>query len=408
MTPAREIRVVTPLFISMAMLLLGTDPAVERSAATMRERHLLVHPSVWLNAPEIRFPERRPWVLLFFTTVTERRVTPILDFLESLHQNPDVVVAGLSPEPEDRARAFVARHRIRFPVGAASADHRRFAVREWPVIVILKPGTNSVETFHVDLIGLSPDQAVRRIRTILKLGDAPQTTVLQPPDDNSPARALWQTVVDDPDLWKRKNALAPLRELMAPAAFLALCEHLLAEADARINGSEADRLYWIGEIKFQRDLADPKTHPKPARLSPASVAVARQLRATSRPDDQPVLPPVGSAMIPSRPVDHWRETYRAMLPSDLPEHLVSRHEIAVGLRDHPDKAAARAALMDLLALETDFGIRAILAISLTRVCVPGDEQAAATLEQAASREMDVRFARPSMESGAFYLRTGTE
>jgi len=390
------------IIFGSALLLATAHPGVARAGP--QAVHL--DAKKWWNPPALRLPEDRTWLVVFFTTVYEGRLEPMLPWLERMSRRKDVVVAALSPEPAERVEDFVKRRRTRFAVGAGTNAHRRLRIEKWPTLIVIRPGSESVPRLDgVDLRTL--ERLEKQLGSAPAASEHPANVRDLPPD--APLEQLTQIAVyAEQDDIHRKEALRRLSKRMPPAEFVALCDQLLASIPDELEFlPRGARYYWEWEIRFLRARSDPNTTAKPEVRSPAEDLHRRLLRNELQMPLGLSLP--GKEEIPSRPVEEWAKDYHAFLGSNLSEHLLARYVLASNLREHPDKPAVRKLILDVLPTEPDFGIRFQLVLALDQVCPLGDEEAIHLLEALAAREAQgLRYTKPSMLSVAHRLRSGEE
>jgi len=345
----------------------------------------------WFNAPSIRIPENRTYVLFFFSTVQEREVEPWIEKLREIDRREDVVVLGLSPESKERVSRFVDQKKIRFAVGAGSRDYRAFKIKRFPRVIVLSPdaGNGAISQEALNLEGINRWFDPSR-------GAEPLITGAFTED--SPTDVLRRHAREDSERGESFRALSLLRQRIPPQEFMAYCDELLAQENDVLRR---------GSLLFQRQWADPSI-PESEKEPLFSPSLLGQREEREKPDDGKWAP-VGEYVqrIANRTETELFQDFLDRLTDD-PVDARIRSSIPFELGHRPDKVEARSFLMQMLPLETDFGVRNRIVGALSEVCDPGDLEAADFLEDQLRTESNVRIVRPMMEYVIRYLRTGEE
>jgi hypothetical protein len=358
----------------------------------------------WWNAPAIRIPDDRTYVILFFTSRVEEKVVPHLKALERLSRRRNVEVVALSPEPEDKVRSFVEKHKPPFAVGASTTAFRRLRVRRWPQLVILRPADKQDRGPNREEIDLSAG-ALLDVEKRLGAHDDPVPIEATSINETTPRDLLLRCVLHSPDVGARLCALPFLREKMSPADFLPLCDRLLAEGGPP-NLTVPWRAGWLQALAYQRHLAASPPMAEVPEYSPEGRAFRDLLRAGV---DAQLLQDIYQVQLRSKPLAGVREDYLTHRTAD-PKDVLLRERVAGHLQEcaATDKAAVRALAMELLPLESEFSVRIMLLHALYQACSPGDDEAIAFLERQLEFDREPYGARPFIQCLLDYLRTGVE
>lgn len=370
--------------------------ALVASGATGRgDPPLELDAKVWWRPPPIRVPDDRTYVVLFFTTVQEEKVAPLIRRLNRMDQRKDVVVVGLSPQEAGRVEAFIKRHNVRFAVGAGSRTHKnkRFAFKEWPHLVVVR------QPIHDELV-IVPLSDLSAVEALLPPPESAEPSVASGGfDENLPAEVLREHVLGDPDQSARLEALRLLREKMPPGDFMRFCDEIM-DLD---RGPDANDITWWGHVGYEKHLADPDVPEKQPVWAP-SVKVSHEYHQTPNDPRWRAFERYVEA-IDARSAQELRADFFAHL-TDQPDDLLIRREIARHIGQCADTENARRILMELIPGEPDFVIRQRLVGGLMDVCEVGDVEVADFLEQRLAEEDNIRFVRPMMRYVLRYLRTG--
>ncbi len=354
------------------------------------QKPIELKPGAWINAPTVRVPDDRTYVLLFFTTFQERETRPFLVEVNKLRGRSDTVVIGLSAESKERVKKFVEKHKIRFAVGAASRAYKRFDIKKFPRVVILKQDADQTRTATTFA---KPDWLASWF---------PQTHPLprlKPGafDDVSSVERLTRYALtcedDDSD---RKRALNILRSKLPAEEFMRLCDQIL-EDEFRPGPR--------GAVAYQKHLADPGAPDKEPLYAP-SVRARQHMQASA---DDPKWDRVHDyyLRIDERPSEQLVEDFSDPLTED-PADLLIRKGIPTAMEKRPDREFVRQSLMRMLPDEPDFVVRARIVGAFLDVCTPGDFACADFLDEQRKTETNIRAVRPMMEYTIRYLRTGEE
>ena len=376
--PARNFDMYALIFLACGVI--GAGGPESKSTEIKVER--------WFNAPTLRTPENRTYVILFFSTLQAAETRPYLEVLEKLRQRRDVLVLALSAESASRVERFVGEEKIGLPVGARSRLHKQLKVPRFPAVVVLDPKPKEVQA--------TPEiiHDVARVNDFLNdfagESEAPSGQF----DKSSTLAVLKHHARQDPDAEQRGRALELLRGRLEPKAFMKLCDELLTSAEGT-----SER----GSISYLKHLADPAVPEKEALLAPSSVA-ANAMR--DNPDD-PIWEPVRqyAANIEWLSPNELMRDY-SQHDGDSPDESLVRREIALQIGKLADKAQARGMFMQMLPGEKDAGVRAYIVGEFWTSCEIGDIEAAEFLETQLAKEPNVRVVRPLMEVAIQCLRTG--
>lgn len=134
--------------ITACLMLAGQGSPVAASARGSGEGRV-IHAEKWFGGPSFRYPKDRSLVILFFHTSpprdqAEAYTKALSAHVEHLNQlvreRKDVLVLGLTGEPEDRLKDFVLTCKPKFALGVRSTSAKSFGIERFPSIVVLKPG----------------------------------------------------------------------------------------------------------------------------------------------------------------------------------------------------------------------------------------------------------------------------
>ena len=336
-------------------------------------------------------PEDRTFVLFFFSTLQRESASPWIEKLNKLRGRKEFLVVGLSPETKERVSKFVEEQKVQFMVGIKSKAYKKFDIKTFPRVVVIPPrkcdqpiAPEALSLEHFD-------------RRFSSLPDA-DPLISGAFDENSSINLLRRHASEDPDESAAHQSLNLLRSKLPPDEFLALCDQLL---------QEEENVFRKGNLLFQRQRGDPgiAESDKEPLFSPSALA---QHEERTIPDD-PKWAPIAefNAQLSHRTEAELFEDFLDHL-SDDPVDARIRSSIPHALGRSSDKRQARSLLMQMLPLETDFGVRQQIVGRLSDVCNPGDLEVADFLEDHLRIETNVRVVRPMMEYVIRYLRTGEE
>ena len=350
----------------------------------------------WLNRLTIRHGDQTH-VILFFDTAQprsredHRALQEDVERLNKLARRSDVLVLGVMPEREEVARLFLTRYRPRFAIGVQSGSYRSFGVTRFPAVVVIKGETR---------------QAIDDWNLVEQLlGPEPEGSEI-PPEELT-IEELQARI--EKDGYSSNSPLDILRIRMEPEEFLQYCDQLEQK-----NGPYE----WLGNLHYQRHLADPRDPVKQPPTTP-SIDARREARrnGTRKSREWKEL----LATKESWSNDEILELYLKH-SGDAPEDLVYRTDLAIALGDTREPRYAYA-LLDMLEMEPDPGIRSDIAWAIEGVHVERDIEVNGLtdhvlrhpeleviqrLEACLATEDNVRWARPALESVVEYLRDAAE
>lgn len=335
----------------------------------------------WFNNLTLRPADSRTYFVLFFDMDQEKGLREEVDRLNKLSHRRDVAVVAVTAGREKEGRAFVARYRPRFPVGVQSPSYRSFRITAFPAVVLLKGETRKTVT-------------VEEWRTVPDiLGPAPEVGDLAP--DELSVEELQAKIDSDLD----QDLLDILRLRMEPEEFLRYCDDLEPKMRA------ADK--WLGNLHYQRHLADPNDPIKQPATTPALDAMRQAIQdgTSKRSELRDLL-----ASKQTWTTQDILDVYHAHI-GDAPEDLVYRSSWGrmLGPNGKPEYVEA---LLQMLEVEPDPAIRMEFSLAIGSIDgsnpLPNREEVAARLERLLAREDNVRWARPNLELAIEQLRQPPE
>jgi hypothetical protein len=351
-----------------AILALVPPPALEKIDA-----------KAWFNASELP-KEEADYVLLFFSLQSERESKETvrhLGMLNRLDRGPSTRVLGLTPEPPERVEPFLKEHDVRFAVGAGSRCARRFGVRRPPALVWLKRGEDARP---------------------LSLKEAQELARAVPADVRAFSKAeLREYVVGDANGHARAGAIGRLYAKMGQGEYIAFAESRMpAESNPWVRGRLEYFLYLAKGIPRADD-----------ELSDSAYAYHLFRENPDAPEWQEVRKYLDAREQRAQTVEELHAEY-VKRETMVPQDVLLRRLVAGALWDAADRAAGRAALMEIVGVELDPSIRMIATMGLGKVCSTGDKEAADFLAEMAAQEENITRVRPMMEYVSHMIRTGQE
>jgi peroxiredoxin len=337
----------------------------------------------WLNTRVAPEAARGETILFFFSakqSAQERSASEYVRLLNRLRRRPNTAVVGLTADPVEAAEKFIRRHHPRFPIGAASRSAARYGVRELPAVVVIKadaPGGARV----------SPAQ----LSELLPRWDGRPLTV----EKNAEAWKLISFIEDGEQDWgARCHAVRKLYAALPAAEFVEYATERLAEEEEP----------WVrGRLEYFRDLARgiPRTDEQ------QSLSARAIFKDYPQNPDAPEWAPVREfeAKADSLTVEEKLAVYWHHGGTTAADTLV-RRLVAESLKKVKEKerAAAREALLSIIAADPDHSIRMVSATGLGEICEVGDLEVASFLEELARTEPNVTLTRPVIEYTARHLR----
>jgi len=333
----------------------------------------------WFNTTQLP-KEDADYVLLFFTLRSERESRETvrhLGTLNRLDRSPSICVLGLTPEPAERIESFLKKHEVRFAIGTGSRCWRRFGVRRPPALIWLGRGEEARP--------LSFEQASELARGV-------------PAEVAEFSKAeLLEYVVGDANGHARAGAIGRLYAKMDREEYIAFAESRIPEES---NPWVRGRLEYFLHLARGIPRADDE-------LTDSAYAYRLFSENPDAPEWREVQTYLKACKERKLGVEELRAEYlkrETMAPHDvLIRRLVTEH-----LWKAPDRAAARGALMEIIAMELDPSIRMIATMALGEICPTGDAEAADFLTQMAAQEENITRVRPMMEYVSHMIRTGQE
>ncbi len=325
----------------------------------------------WLGRLSLRHADQRAYVVLFFDTKHTQGLREQIKTLNKLSRRRDVLVVGITPEREKAARKFMKQYGVRFPVGVRSLSYKRFGVKRFPRVLLLKDDDVQTVTDY-EIVGEL-------------LGPAPEEEVL--PVDERPIEELKAEIEKD----ENTDLLEVLRLRMDPDEFMKYCDELEEAANA-------EGPWWGGAVRYQRHLANNDAPDKQPASTPGLEAVRDAIRAGTGKRSELRNLIAGKTTWSD---DEVFEVYAAHAGDD-PEDLVYRSDWIVTLGATHDPRFV-APLLDMLDVEPDDGIRsripnAIASIHTTHA-IPDAlrRETIRRLQDHLESEENVRWGIPSLE-----------
>ncbi len=352
----------------------------------------------WINPHTMRVPDKRTYVVLFFSTVRgEKETRRYVSQLNKLRNKRDIVAMGLSAESSTRVEKYVKEKHLRFLVGAESKAYRQFRIKKFPTLVILDPKQRATgapgEIVPLDDLDEYVDWSEE---------DSSEPSVSSQFNSESSVDILQQHARYNSDKYQRQRAIDMLRKRMNSKEFMSLCDELLASAESSTMR---------GHIAYNKHLADPSVKEKEPYLAPGIVA--------------------GQARRENPDASEWQRVrdYEAIVDALSPEQLAAdffdnqvdasdkqslliRREIGnrfnhISETGSPDeKAVARDILMQMIPGEPDAAVRLWLVGALWSTVSAGNVEVGDFIEDQLKTERNIRSVRPLMETVLRCMRTG--
>ncbi len=326
----------------------------------------------WLGPLALRPADSRTFVILFFDDLNPRPTREWVKTLNELHGRKDVVVLGVTPESERTARRFIRLYEPKFSVGVRSTSHRRLGITTMPAIRVLNAGSvGEVESAEALLERLGPVKEFEVSPDELSLGEL-------------------QSRVETSQDW---GLLRELRIRMDPETFVAYCDDLKARNPGQ----------WIGDLDFQRHLADSNAPDKQLDTTPALEASRAALAdgTTIRGDLTQWL--TNDSPSPESVIGKYLDRL-----GHSRDDLVYRSDLSFSLGAAGDPKYVPT-LLDMLEIEPDPAIRRRIASSIagihTTVPLPNRLEVAAHMRKMLEIEDNIRWARPTLELSIHLLET---
>lgn len=336
----------------------------------------------WINTLSVRPLDDRQFVVLFFDEKPSRELRKTVLELNKLARRGDVAVFAVTSGSRAVGRRFTEEYAPRFPVGVRSASFRSFQVKAFPAIVIINRDGQKPLTDPNTLDSL--------------LGPAAPTADL--PAEDLPIQELRERIqaANSPmDL----EALAVLRIRSDSVSFLRFCDEIE-------NSRGPANPWWLGQVRYERHLADPSVSQKQSGTSPAR-EVIQKARSSGRSTINEV-----TAVLKER--DSWSTTelvdrFRSHLGNEE-DDLMFRWNwaSAIGLSGSTEYVDS---LVEMLELEPDPAIRFWISSGIDEIHMNSpisDPTVLSRLEGRLETEDDIRWARPMLEMTIHNLKYGPE
>lgn len=336
----------------------------------------------WFNLGSIDLRESNTRIVMFIDASKVSQIEQAIAFHKRL--GPSCSFLTITQEKPERVERILRKHRIRFPVGAGSRAHLDFGVKNFPSIMIFKPG--SAETLIVD-----PEHFV-----------APASTL--PAEVHT---AIERIYAEDS---MAHYAVEPLKKLAEtfgradPMGFLQVCDYLLS-IEPPTGGREAtlqDRIRWQGQIYHLRHLIDPQVKEKQSVDTP----LIQAMKSVDRNAVQSILPVDLDPDLTTQSEEQIVANYLANVSTDAIPSL-TRNAYLAGLTRLPDEQHRRI-ILRILPKETDPALRQMIACQIYDTCKPQDREAIDLLQRELAVDQNYRWSRPAIEEVLNYLQSRTE
>lgn len=363
----------TALCLALAVLV---QAASEGSAAPEIDARM------WFNLPDYRLHDKREAVLFFFQSRDERSAK-LIPRLNRLHRKPDVVVIGLSEESPKTLEAYIAKHKIRFCVGAGSGSAKKYKVTKFPTLIRLRGERRAdpVILEQSEFDAYIPDWGPDEEETVKRLEDVAE---------------LMTFVATAKDNRGRQTACVKLYHKLSPEEFEAYAEEVLAfEGNPYIRRAVEflARRPTEAELAIETDLPTSSKYQNDYDKNPDAPewAAARKFSEGM---------PLRERTLEQLTEEYWQHA------SDDANDVLIRYFVAKALnfRPHEERDMLRDALFDIIPREPDRGIRTYLVGALMVQTETGDEELAAFYEAQAERETSAFRLKPFMDYLAFAIR----
>lgn len=335
----------------------------------------------WFNNPVFVLNDQRDVLLVFFSTQDDS-MNRMIRTLNRLSRRPDLLVIGITSDSRTQVEKWIARERVRFTVGAESGMAAKLKLDKLPKALRLK--RNESDQFQE----FDPASTESLVPAYGEYG-AEDTSKLTEP------RQLEDMISSNAYGRKRFEAVQKLYHLSDPDAFIAFAE---SQIDTETDPWVRNALVYYKEIR--QGVRQPDEP-----LSPAT-RYYREFSSNAQADGWREAREF-MASLPTTPIDQLPAVYVSHL-RDEPNAAVVRRATIDHLERNAPPELARAILLNLLAVETDYQLRLRIVGAFTTVCKVGDTEIADSLEALAKQEQNLLHVRPMMEYVANYLRTGEE
>lgn len=355
-----------------------------------------LHAGGWIGPIELRIPEDRTWVILWFQwpptsggkrDEAHRELKRAVDFLnERALRDKDLLVVGLTAAAKQKAEDFVKAFGPKFPVGFGSRSARG---RILPSLSRIPPPYRT--TLHVD--------QTSDVAALLGKSDPRESTASQVPDAPDLAGAdtraseliaeAWKCVADMTRGEELGDTLEELSTHLGTQEFMRLCDELEAKAN-RVSALTR-------HIKYQRHLADPRATTKQSNDTPVG-PIYREWRSSKEGD--PRWTEFHDAAEAFRNREPWPPgeliDYYQSVMSDTENHLLLRQFIAMELGRTNDEELLPA-LRELVEMENEPRIKSYLLLAIGANAPGGDVETLRFLKSRLPREDNLFFVLPTLE-----------
>ncbi|MCG3126652.1 MAG: hypothetical protein CHACPFDD_01503 [Phycisphaerae bacterium] len=334
----------------------------------------------WFNNPVFRLnDDRRVFVVCFDCDKPESRSA--LRKLNRLARKPSVVVIGLTRDKREDCERFIRANRIAFTIGAESETVRQLKPRRLPAIYELDRAQRESEPNEIDSLDL-----------------------IVPNWDDIARQQIEQMEEWELRAFVESDALGLNRCVGVERLWGLLgadrAEEFVQYLDSLIETEEHP---WVrGRMRHLQWVAKGLI---PLQDAPSeSTAAFLEFRQNPDADEWRKVRDFKSRMS-AMPVTELLDTYRRNAGPARAGALI-RRLVTDQLSTAGDRAAARTALLEIVAADPDHSVRLHAAGGLAQVCEVGDTVVADVLESLAQSEPHVKNVRPAMEYASQYLRTG--
>lgn len=345
----------------------------------------------WLNGLSFSPAGCNRCVVLCFRTHAstenrEREKAELVRCVDSLNQlmrhRKDVLVLGLTSEPESDAVRFVEALKPRFPVGARSTTPRRLSVKSFPTIVLLERTGDQWSVRRLEGVENLPDDWP----TLLGAQLSPGVSGAATPSIEELKTGLRELKAEETS--RLRDELETLRIRMKTDEFMAFCDEI--EYQHGMNAA------WLGRVRYERHLADPHSKDKQSDGSP----VADALYAWRQDKNAPAFRKIDEfneelARFNPPTFDGLLQRYAALITSD-PADMVIRHQLVPALVD-VESLDRLELFKKMLDMEPDPIIRTRLILSIESVSPPGSPATIAYLQEKLAGETNLYWVIPTLE-----------
>jgi len=364
----------------------------------------------WINNLTLRWPDHRTYVLLFFRSprpadydassseAVEKLKSAVLSLNWIATSRRDVLVLGVTTDSEEQIGRFLERLRPRFAIGVRSIAYRKFDIKEFPAVLVLRKPPDQPSGAD----GWVADRITQFDRIADHLAPPPETSsdddvpleelpneVLMERLRSNPYAAMGETLEDSLEL---------LRFRMDPQNFMRFCDE--------IEYAAGYSSVWLGSVRYQRHLADPAITEKQSDETASKAALARRRASPDAPEWQPYRSFMEELnTLAEQPAEELMSFYKKHLGND-PNDVLIRHRFAHYL-SHQHQERLLAPFKAMFEIEPDPVIRNLIVLGISENAPPGDPETLRFLEKKLETETNIRWTRPTLEMAIQWFKEGT-